>query len=73
MALNRIVDKMGALGVPVIGLDGRPFAALSMAALTDRLTAREDELVAAMLREAKAIADPRVRPPVAAAQAGARK
>ncbi len=57
--LNRIVDGMGAFAVPIIGLDGRPFAALSIAALTDRLAEREDELVAAMRHEAKRIADPR--------------
>ena len=51
---------MGAIGVPIIGLDGRPFAALSIAALSDRLVAREQELVAALQREARQIADPRV-------------
>ena len=61
VVLNQIVDKMGAFAVPVIGLDGRPFAALSIAALSDRLTAREDQLVAAMQLEAKRIADPRIR------------
>jgi DNA-binding IclR family transcriptional regulator len=61
--LNRIVDRMGAIGVPIIGLDGRPFAALSIAALSDRLAAREDELVAALQREAKQIADPRIPAP----------
>jgi DNA-binding IclR family transcriptional regulator len=61
VVLNRIVDRMGAFAVPIIGLDGRPFAALSIAALSDRLTAREDELVAAMQLEAERIADPRIR------------
>jgi len=60
MLLNRVVERMGAIGVPIIGLDGRPFAALSIAALSDRLAAREQELVAALQREAKQIADPRV-------------
>ena len=71
--LDRIVDKMGAFAVPIIGLDGRPFAALSIAALTDRLTTREDELVAALQHEAKGIADPRVRVSEEAAQTGAMK
>jgi DNA-binding IclR family transcriptional regulator len=70
--LNRIVDKMGAFAVPVIGLDGRPFAALSIAALSDRLTAREEELVAAMQREAQLIADPRIRNGASAAGMGVR-
>lgn len=58
--LNRVVERMGAIGVPIIGLDGRPFAALSVAGLSDRLAGREQELVAALQREAKQIADPRV-------------
>ena len=58
--VNRVVERMGAIGVPIIGLDGRPFAALSIAALSDRLIAREHELVAALQREARQIADPRV-------------
>ena len=58
--VNRVVERMGAVGVPIIGLDGRPFAALSIAALSDRLVARESELVAALQREARQIADPRV-------------
>jgi len=73
IVLNRIVDKMGAFAVPVIGLDGRPFAALSIAALSDRLTAREEELVAAMQLEAGRIADPRLRASQAAAAIGASK
>lgn len=63
IVLNRIVDRMGAIGVPIIGLDGRPFAALSIAALSDRLIARENELVSVLQREAKQIADPRVPAP----------
>ncbi len=72
VVLNRIVDKMGAFAVPIVGLDGRPFAALSIAALSDRLAAREDELIAAMLREAERIADPRVPASETALGMGAR-
>jgi DNA-binding IclR family transcriptional regulator len=60
MLLDRVVERMGAVGVPIIGLDGRPFAALSIAALSDRLASREQELVTALQREARQIADPRV-------------
>jgi DNA-binding IclR family transcriptional regulator len=60
IVLNRVVERMGAISVPIIGLDGRPFAALSVAALSDRLVAREAQLVAALQREAEQIADPRV-------------
>jgi DNA-binding IclR family transcriptional regulator len=63
--LNRVVERMGAVGVPIIGMDGRPFAALSIAALSDRLSAREEKLVAALQREARQIADPRVPAPAA--------
>lgn len=73
VVLDRIVDKMGAFAVPVIGLDGRPFAALSVAALSDRLIAREAELIAALQREARRIADPRVTAPETASGVGARK
>jgi DNA-binding IclR family transcriptional regulator len=59
LVIDRIVDRMGAVGVPVIGLDGMPIAALSIAALSERITSRLDELVAALKQEALAIKDPR--------------
>jgi DNA-binding IclR family transcriptional regulator len=59
LVIDRIVDRMGAVGVPVIGLDGMPIAALSIAALSERITSRLDELVAALKQEARAIKDPR--------------
>jgi len=34
--LNMLVDRMGAIGVPIFGADGRPVAAISIAALSDR-------------------------------------
>jgi DNA-binding IclR family transcriptional regulator len=60
LVLNRLVDRMGAVGVPVIGLDGMPIAALSIAALSERIASRTEELVAALKTEAAAISDPRV-------------
>ncbi len=60
LVLDQIVDKMGAIGVPVLGLDGTPIAALSIAALSDRIASREAELFAAMKEEAARIADPRL-------------
>lgn len=59
LVLDRVVERMGAVGVPVIGLDGVPIAALSIAALSDRISSRLEELVAALKREAEAIIDPR--------------
>lgn len=50
--LDVVVDRMGGIAVPVLGTDGRPVAALSIAALTDRITSRERELAQALQREA---------------------
>jgi DNA-binding IclR family transcriptional regulator len=63
LVLDQVVDRMGAVGVPVLGLDGRPIAALSIAALSERIAARTEELVAALRQEAAHIADPRVPAP----------
>jgi DNA-binding IclR family transcriptional regulator len=63
LVLDQIVDKMGAIGVPVMGLDGRPVAALSIAALSERISARLPELAAALKEEAARIADPRLPAP----------
>ena len=37
--------------MPIFGTDGRPVAALSVAALTERITTREEALAAALKRE----------------------
>ncbi len=50
--LDVVVERMGGVAVPILGLDGRPLAALSIAALTDRITSREAELAQALQREA---------------------
>jgi DNA-binding IclR family transcriptional regulator len=63
LVLDQVVDRMGAVGVPVLGLDGRPIAALSIAALSERIGSRTEELVAALKQEAAHIADPRVPAP----------
>ncbi|HWQ39970.1 MAG TPA: IclR family transcriptional regulator C-terminal domain-containing protein [Burkholderiales bacterium] len=63
LVLDQIVDRMGAVGVPVLGLDGRPIAALSIAALSERISSRVPELVAALKEEAARIADPRLPVP----------
>ena len=41
--LNMLVDRMGAIGVPIFGADGRPVAAISIAALSDRLSSRMEQ------------------------------
>jgi DNA-binding IclR family transcriptional regulator len=49
--LDLIVERMGGIAVPVLGSDGRPVAAISIAALTERITSREGALAAALKRE----------------------
>ncbi|GAA5232607.1 IclR family transcriptional regulator [Verticiella sediminum] len=55
MLLDVVVEKMGGLGVAVRGPDRRPIAALSIAALTERIEGRESELAEALAREARDI------------------
>lgn len=55
MLLDVVVDKMGGLGVAVRGPSGRAIAALSVAALSDRIQSREAELAQALTAEARAI------------------
>jgi DNA-binding IclR family transcriptional regulator len=49
--LDLIVERMGGIAMPVLGSDGRPVAAISIAALTERITSREEALAAALKRE----------------------
>lgn len=51
LLLDVVVDQMGGIGVPVFGSDGRPMAAISLAALTSRITPRLAQLVP-LLRKA---------------------
>jgi DNA-binding IclR family transcriptional regulator len=55
--LNMLVDRMGAVGVPVFGSDGKAIAALSIAALSDRISSRLDALVEMLKREVEVVAD----------------
>jgi DNA-binding IclR family transcriptional regulator len=57
--LNMLVDRMGAVGVPIFGADGRPVAALSIAALSDRLSSRMEQLVDMLKREAEIVGNPK--------------
>ena len=57
--LNMLVDRMGAIGVPIFGANGRPVAALSIAALSDRISSRRDQLVDMLKREAEIIGNPK--------------
>ena len=51
MILDLVVERMGGIAVPVLGSDGRPVAAISIAALTERITSREEALATALRRE----------------------
>lgn len=55
MLLDAVVEKMGGLGVAVRGPSGRAIAALSVAALSERVESREQELAQALAAEARAI------------------
>jgi len=55
--LNMLVDRMGAVGVPVIGPEGKPIAALAIAALSDRISSRLESMVEMLKREADVVAD----------------
>lgn len=57
--LNMLVDRMGAVGVPIFGADGRPVAAISIAALSDRLSSRMEQLVEMLKREAEIVGNPK--------------
>ena len=55
MLLDVVVDQMGGLAVPILGADGKPTAALSVAALSQRITSRTALLVEALKQEAAAL------------------
>ncbi|MFC4276895.1 IclR family transcriptional regulator [Achromobacter aloeverae] len=55
MLLDVVQEKMGGLGVAVRGPDGRAIAALSVAALNERIESREGELAQALAVEARQI------------------
>lgn len=50
MLLDVVVDQMGGIGVPILGGDGKPVGAISIAALTQRITSRLPLLVPALLK-----------------------
>ena len=49
--LDLVVDRMGGIAMPILGEDGRPLAAISIAALSDRIVSREDALASALRHE----------------------
>ena len=53
--LDVVVEQMGGVAVPIFGVDGRPVAAISIAALSERISTRLPLLVKAMQAEAQAL------------------
>ena len=50
--LDVVVVRMGGIAVPIMGANGRAVAAISIAALSDRIVEREVELAVVLRREA---------------------
>jgi DNA-binding IclR family transcriptional regulator len=55
LLLDVVVERMGGIGVPIFGSDGTPTAAISLAALNERITSRLDQLVPALQEAAAAL------------------
>lgn len=53
--LDVVVDKMGGIGMAIKGPQGTPLAAISIAALSERITQREQELQEALREEVQRI------------------
>jgi DNA-binding IclR family transcriptional regulator len=53
--LDRVVDRMAAIGVPILSEAGAVIGALSIAALTERISERSQMLCEALVREADLI------------------
>jgi DNA-binding IclR family transcriptional regulator len=55
LLLDVVVERMGGLSMPILGVDGRPAAAISIAALSERLTSRLGVLRDAMQEAVSAL------------------
>lgn len=53
--LDVVVNKMGGIAMSIMGPQGTPLAAISIAALNERITQREEELVLALRKEVQQI------------------
>ena len=52
LLLDVVVDQMGGIGVPILGGDGKPIGAISLAALSERISTRLPMLVPALKKAA---------------------
>ncbi|MBF5004826.1 IclR family transcriptional regulator [Diaphorobacter caeni] len=50
--LDVVVERMGGIGVPILDPQGRPIAAISIAALNDRILSREAAMGQSLMHEA---------------------
>jgi DNA-binding IclR family transcriptional regulator len=50
--LDVVIERMGGIAVPILGPDGRPVAALGIAALTERIVERQAALADSLRHEA---------------------
>jgi len=55
LVLNQIIPRMGGIGVPVLSPDAHPIAGLSVAALSERISSRLDDLAPSLRKEAQQI------------------
>jgi DNA-binding IclR family transcriptional regulator len=53
LLLDVVVEQMGGVAVPIFGADGHPVAAISIAALSERITSRVPMLVKALQQAAE--------------------
>lgn len=53
LLLDVVVEQMGGIGVPIFGHDGKPVGAISLAALTQRITSRLPQLAPLLKKAAK--------------------
>ena len=55
--LDAVVERIGGIAAPIFGADGRPIAAIGIAALSDRITSRTSMLAKALQREAALLSE----------------
>jgi len=58
MILDVVVEQMGGIAVPILSGDGKPVAAISLAALSQRITDRLPLLVPALTKAAAELSAP---------------
>lgn len=62
LLLNVVVERMGGIAVALHDPDGYPIGAISIAALSDRISEREETLALALRREAAAVSEAWLKP-----------